>query len=133
MWTLFSALQSVALFEPFSPLRLSRGCNGFCNQESNRGKKKKTTTKKLKQNQKSNNSYDDQFAICACFTAVSTEFYVCSAQPSACAGIALGLNVFVLVGLFWSYQKKSGGGSVVSKPRDCIHKTLSFLRHCNLF
>lgn len=46
MRTLFSALQSVTLFEPFSPLRLSRGCNGFCNQESNRGKKKPNNNKK---------------------------------------------------------------------------------------
>lgn len=50
VWTLFSALQSVTLFEPFSPLRLSRGCNGFCNQESS--SKKKNKPKKSKQQQK---------------------------------------------------------------------------------
>lgn len=51
VWTLFSALQSVTLCEPFSPLRLSRGCNGFCNQKSSRKKKKANNNKKLKQNQ----------------------------------------------------------------------------------
>lgn len=41
---------------------------------------------------------------------------VCSALPSTCAGITLGLNVFVLVGLFWSYQKKLGGGEGAFSP-----------------
>lgn len=72
--TLFSASESVTLFEPFSPLRLSRGCNGFCNQESNRKKKKKGRQQQKKL--KPNNSYDDQFAICASSTAVCTQLHV---------------------------------------------------------
>lgn len=51
MRALLFALKSVTLFEPFSPLRLSRGCNGFCNQESSRKKKKGKQQQKLKQNQ----------------------------------------------------------------------------------
>lgn len=100
MRALLFALKSVTLFEPFSPLRLSRGCNGFCNQESSRKKKRQTTTKVKT---KPNNSYDGQFAICACFTAVCTQLHVLFVVPwplPVHPGIPLGLNMFVLVGLF---------------------------------
>lgn len=88
--TLLSVFQSITLSEPFSPPRLSRGCNGFCNQQSS------SKTNKLKQNE-TKPQLQCPFAIWDCFTAVgyAVSCAVSNALASDGAGTHLWLRVVV--------------------------------------